>query len=232
VAKTVTTLDVISSGRAILGIGAAWNQQEHESMGIAFPPVKQRFEMLEEALQICRSMFKSPSTTFLGNHYRLVDAMNLPQPLRPGGPPILIGGSGERKTLKLVAKYANACNLFGDVPTIAHKLSVLNHHCEQVARDPSEITKTRLGVLVIADTNADAKRESTKLIAQAADRGVPPQQTSGTLIAGDLNQVSEQVAEYLATGLDGMIFSIHNVYRLEPIIMAAEALEKLLKLSH
>ena len=132
-AKIVTTLDVISSGRAILGIGAAWNQDEHAGYGFAFPPVAERMERLEEALQICRAMFSEEAPSFAGRHYAIAGALNLPRPIRPGGIPILVGGGGERKTLRLVAMYADACNLFGDVATIRHKLEALNRTARRSA---------------------------------------------------------------------------------------------------
>ena len=123
-AKMVTTLDVISSGRAILGIGAAWNEEEHIGYGFDFPPLRERFDRLEDAVQICRAMFTQEAPTFTGTHHRVDSVLNFPRPVRPGGPPILIGGSGERRTIPMVARYADACNFFGDVETIRHKVAV------------------------------------------------------------------------------------------------------------
>src|SRR2546425_4079067 len=120
-AKIVTTLDIVSSGRAILGIGAAWNEQEHRGYGFDFLPAGERLERVEEAVPICRAMFTEEAPSFRGKFYRIEEAINSPRPLTPGGPPILIGGSGERKTLRLVARYADACNLFGDPATVRHK---------------------------------------------------------------------------------------------------------------
>jgi F420-dependent oxidoreductase-like protein len=139
-AKAVTTLDTLSGGRAILGIGAAWNEQESLGLGLLFPPTAERFERLEEALQICRQMFTGDETPYEGTHYRLERPLNRPAPLR-GNIPILIGGGGEKKTLRFVAKYADACNLFGG-PEVAHKLQVLREHCEREGRDYDEIEKT------------------------------------------------------------------------------------------
>ncbi|MEV6343919.1 LLM class F420-dependent oxidoreductase [Actinoplanes sp. NPDC051851] len=138
-AKAVTTLDVLSGGRAMLGIGAAWNEEESLGLGLPFPPTAERFERLEEALQICRQMFDGDETAYQGTHYRLGRLLNSPLPLRK--PPILIGGGGERKTLLLVAKYADACNLFPG-PDLQHKLDVLKRHCDAVGRDYDEIQKT------------------------------------------------------------------------------------------
>ncbi|GAA0511185.1 LLM class F420-dependent oxidoreductase [Paractinoplanes deccanensis] len=140
-AKAVTTLDVLSGGRAILGLGAAWNEEESRGLGLLFPPTKERFERLEEALKICRQMFHGDETPFEGTHYRLGRPLNAPRPLSRPHPPILIGGGGEKKTLRLVAQYADACNLFGG-PQLQHKLDVLKQHCEDVGRDYDEIQKT------------------------------------------------------------------------------------------
>jgi F420-dependent oxidoreductase-like protein len=142
-AKAVTTLDVLSGGRAMLGIGAAWNEEESRGLGLFFPPTAERFERLEEALRICKQMFAGDETPFEGRHYRLGRLLNSPLPLTPGGPPILIGGGGEKKTLLLVAKYADACNLFPG-PDALRKLDVLKAHCAAVGRDYDEIEKTVL----------------------------------------------------------------------------------------
>jgi F420-dependent oxidoreductase-like protein len=141
-AKTVTTLDVLSGGRAMLGIGAAWYEREHDGLGVPFPSTSERFERLEEALQIVRQMWSGDQTPFAGKHYRLEEPVNVPPPVQ-SPPPIMIGGSGERKTLRLVAKYADACNLFGGTPDeVRHKLEVLRRHCDDVGRDYDEIEKT------------------------------------------------------------------------------------------
>ncbi|MHB2024286.1 MAG: LLM class F420-dependent oxidoreductase [Mycobacteriales bacterium] len=140
-AKAVTTLDVLSGGRAMLGIGAAWNEEEARGLGLFFPSTSERFERLEEALQICLQMWSGEDGPFEGKHYRLARTLNSPQSLSRPHPPILIGGSGERKTLRLVARYADACNIF-DSPELAHKLDVLREHCEREGRDYAAIEKT------------------------------------------------------------------------------------------
>jgi F420-dependent oxidoreductase-like protein len=140
-AKAVTTLDVLSGGRAMLGIGAAGAEQEARGLGLPFPPLAERYERLEEALLICRQMWGDDDGPFDGAHYHLGRTLNSPQPLSRPHPPILIGGSGERKTLRLVARYADACNLF-DGPDLAHKLDVLREHCADEGRDYAEIEKT------------------------------------------------------------------------------------------
>ena len=142
-AKAVTTLDVLSGGRAILGIGAAWNGEEAAGLGLPFPPVSERFERLEEAILICKQMWSGDEGPFDGEHYHLGRTLNSPQALSQPHPPILIGGSGEKKTLKLVARYADACNIAAyDLDATAHKLDVLRQHCVNEGRDYDEIEKT------------------------------------------------------------------------------------------
>src|SRR6202167_4614357 len=142
-AKAVTTLDVLSGGRPILGIGAAWNADESAGLGLFFPPVSERFERLEEAILICKQMWSGDEGPFSGKHYQLARTLNSPQVLARPHPPILIGGSGEKKTLKLVARYADACNISAyDVPEAARKLGVLREHCANEGRDYAEIEKT------------------------------------------------------------------------------------------
>jgi len=140
-AKAVTTLDVLSGGRAILGLGAAWNEEEARGLGLFFPPRAERFERLEEALRICQQMWSGYDGPFEGKHYHLARTLNSPQALSRPHPPILIGGGGERKTLLLVARYGDACNLF-DSPELAHKLDVLRQHCATEGRDYDTIEKT------------------------------------------------------------------------------------------
>ncbi|MDX6299338.1 MAG: hypothetical protein QOF53_552 [Nocardioidaceae bacterium] len=145
-AKIVTTLDVLSGGRATLGLGAAWYEREHRALGVPFPPVAERFERLEEALQICLQMWSDDDGPYDGRHYRLAETICSPRPVRTPRPLVMVGGDGERKTLRLVARYADACNLFGrDPETVKHKLEVLDRHCEDVGRDPAEISRTMLG---------------------------------------------------------------------------------------
>ena len=140
-AKAVTTVDVLSGGRAWLGIGAAWNGEESDGLGLFFPPTAERFERLEETLQICLQMWGDDESPYQGKHYRLGRTLNSPQSLSRPHPPILIGGGGEKKTLRLVAQYAQACNLFPS-PELEHKLEVLRGHCEDVGRDYDEIETT------------------------------------------------------------------------------------------
>ena len=143
-AKEVTTLDVLSKGRAMLGIGAAWNEEECIGLGLPFPATAERFERLEETLQICLQMWGDSVEPYAGRHYRLGSTLNSPQSVQRPHPPILIGGGGEKKTLRMVAQYAQACNLF-DSPDLAHKLEVLRGHCDALGRDYDEIEKTVMG---------------------------------------------------------------------------------------
>jgi alkanesulfonate monooxygenase len=161
-AKLVTTLDVLSGGRAMLGIGAAWNEEEAVGLGIDFPPLAERFERLEETLQICLRMWSADESAFHGTHYQLGRLLNSPQAISTPHPPILIGGSGERKTLRLVAKYAQACNLFGR-DDVAHKLDVLREHCVTEGRDYEEIEKTVLFNFNVGDNGENVPEILTAL---------------------------------------------------------------------
>jgi len=143
-AKTVTTLDVVSGGRAELGIGAAWYEREHHGLGVPYPSTAERFERLEEAIQICLQMWSDNNGAFAGKHYQLAETLCSPAPVSQPRPRILIGGSGERKTLRLVAQYADACNIFGGPDDVAQKLDVLRRHCDAVGRDPKEIEVTAM----------------------------------------------------------------------------------------
>lgn len=157
-AKIVTTLDVLSGGRAELGIGAAWYEREHRGLGVPYPPVAERFERLEETIRICLQMWDPENNgPFHGRHYQLAETICSPPPIGRPHPPILIGGGGERKTLRLVAQYADACNLFGStVEDVAHKLDVLRRHCDEVNRDGSSIRKT---IIYVGDLLAQGRTD-------------------------------------------------------------------------
>ena len=200
-AKIVTTLDVISGGRAILGLGAAWYDVEHEGLGFDFPPAGERLDRLEEALQICRAMFTEEAPTFDGRYYRIHQARNVPPPIQPGGPAILVGGGGEKRTLQLVARYADMCNLFGDAPEIAHKVDVLRRHCQTVGRDPSEIAVSRLSTLVL--TGSDEETEATKEFLRQATGQDP----SGSDI-GTPDQLVARVEELAGAGVEYFVFNM------------------------
>jgi F420-dependent oxidoreductase-like protein len=165
-AKIVTTLDVLSGGRAMLGIGAAWYEREHVGLGVPFSPIAERLERLEETLQICLQMWSDENGPYEGKHYRLAETLNVPPALRRPHPRILIGGGGERKLLRLVAQYADMNNLFPTSPeVVAHKLDVLRRHCEDVGRDPAQIMNTTLSRFA-PDTDADEFVESLRPYAE------------------------------------------------------------------
>lgn len=185
--KTVTTLDVLSSGRAYLGIGAAWNEQEHKGLGIPFPPLKERFERLEETLQIAHQMWAGDEKPYEGKYYHLERPLNSPQSVQRPHPPILIGGTGERKTLRLVAQYGDACNLFarlGD-DVLQRKFDILREHCEAVGRPYEQIEKTTLDHLHITRDGRD-----------------------GTMTPA---AVVEHFGHLASMGIDQGIFSLRNV---------------------
>jgi F420-dependent oxidoreductase-like protein len=220
-AKITTTLDIISGGRVWHGIGAGWFEDEHVAYGYDYPPLKTRFEMLEEELQIVRAMFTQERAQFSGEHLHVEGAFNNPKPLR-GDIPILIGGSGERKTLRFVAKYGDGCNLFGDADRVRHLLGVLAEHCEAVGRDYSEITKTALGRVLIAPTHEAAEAKKAVL----RERGMP-QETIDSLLAGDPDTVGERVQELKDAGLEGYCFSMPDSDQLESVALAGATLSKI-----
>ena len=202
-AKITTTLDVISGGRAIHGIGAGWNVEEAEAYGYEFPSLGERFERLEDHLNIARAMFTQEPATYEGKHHSVTDAFNNPPPIR-GDIPIMIGGSGEKKTLRMVAQYADASNFFGDAERIRHLVGVLEGHCERLGRDIGEITKTRLGTLVIAEKHEDAQA----LFDYISEASGMPADRLATWIVGDPDTVAEKCSELLDAGLDGLIFNM------------------------
>jgi F420-dependent oxidoreductase-like protein len=165
-AKAVTTLDVLSGGRAVLGIGAGWDASEHDAYGIEFPAVAERMDRLDEALQVCRALFQDERASVDGAHFAVREAPNSPRPLA-GSISVLVAGGGERRTLNLAARYGDACNVMGDATAVRHKLAVLERHCEKVGRDPAEITKT---VFVrVPDDLADFAAQLSALADAGAD---------------------------------------------------------------
>ena len=172
--KTVTTLDVLSGGRAWLGIGAAWHEREHLGLGVPFPPLAERFERLEETLQIALQMWSGEVGPYVGKHYQLAETLCQPLPLSWPRPRILIGGGGEQKTLRLVARYADACNLF-DGPQLPHKLAVLRERCDEISRPYQEIVKTvtlQLPVALEATSETIEPHEALERLGQLADLGI------------------------------------------------------------
>ncbi|GCE17623.1 LLM class F420-dependent oxidoreductase [Dictyobacter kobayashii] len=195
--KTATTLDVLSHGRAYFGIGAAWNEEEHKGLGVPFPPLAERFERLEETLQLAHQMWAGDDKPFNGTHYSLERPLNSPLPVHKPHPPILIGGSGEKKTLRMVAQYGDACNLFARVgkEELQRKLNILQDHCQTVGRPYTDIEKTTLDVIHITKDG----RNNTLSPNAAID------------LFGSL---AEQ-------GIDQAIFSMPNVADLEPFDLLA-----------
>ncbi|MBA2715255.1 MAG: LLM class F420-dependent oxidoreductase [Rubrobacteraceae bacterium] len=187
--KTATTLDAISGGRAYLGIGAGWNERESRGLGVPFPSTRERFERLEEALQIAQQMWSGEVGPYEGEHYQLAEALNSPQALSEPHPPVMIGGMGEKRTLRLVAQYADACNLFayGGPELIRQKLDVLRGHCEDVGRDYEEIERTALGTANLAEDG------------MTADEAI-----------GFCREMSE-------AGIQHLIFNMPNVHEIEPL---------------
>lgn len=192
--KTVSTLDVLSGGRAYLGIGAAWNEREAKGLGVPFPPVSERFERLEETLQIAEQMWTGEVGPFEGKHYQLAETLNSPHPISQPHPPILVGGMGEQKTLRLVAQYADACNLFMRVgmDTLRHKLEVLKGHCRDVGRSYEEVEKTTLGTVHVAD---------------------------GAMSAADVIETCRELADI---GIQHAIFNMPNVHDITPLEVFGE----------
>lgn len=211
-AKIITTLDVISHGRAILGIGAAWNDSEHAAYGWEFPPVGERMDRLDETLTICRLMFTQERSTFEGRYYRVEGAINEPRPIQPGGPQILVGGGGERRTLRLVARHADISNWFGGLEDLRHKNEVLLRHCEAEGRDPSTILRTAMAPFVLARNERDA---------QALLDRMPPERRAMFSVATP-EQGAEQLRAYMDIGMGGFIFRNAAVRTPEDVALVGE----------
>lgn len=185
--KTVTTLDVLSGGRAWFGIGAAWFEQEARGLGAPFPPIAVRFEWLEETLQIARQMWSDNDGAYRGKHFQLEQTLCSPQPLSRPHPPIMVAGGGEKKTLRLVAQYADACNLFGDADAVRAKLDILKEHCDRLGRDFNTIETTVLNTVHLAPGQMQA------------------------------DEVIEKCRAHAAVGVKHVIFNMPNVHEIEPI---------------
>ncbi len=213
-AKMVTTLDIVSRGRALLGIGAGWFEPEHQGYGFAFPPVAKRLDMLEEALQIIQPMLRSEQPSFEGEYYRAENALNVPAPLQPGGPGILIGGAGEKRTLALVARFADESNLTSSPDEIPRKLDALAGHCERLGRDRGEIGVSWLGSVILAPTHAQAETVRNEfLAARGMDWNTLPDNVrelvNRSLVIGDPDQLGELVqTRLIGQGLDGVAINL------------------------
>jgi F420-dependent oxidoreductase-like protein len=202
-AKQATTLDVICGGRAIFGIGAAWNEAEHAGFGYDFPPIRERMDRLDEALTIARAMFTEDRPTFTGSHYRIDHVINSPRPVQPGGPPILVGGGGEQRTLRIAAKHAAMTHWFPigrDV--LRHKTEVLARHCEAIGRDPASIERTMGTPVIVAATEAEVEAIRDRL---------PPERRPH-VVGGTPEQAAEGLRPYLDDGFTGFTFN-NTTYR-------------------
>jgi F420-dependent oxidoreductase-like protein len=202
-AKEATTLDTISGGRAIFGIGAAWNDVEHAGYGFEFPPVRERMDRLEEALAIAKALFTEERPTFHGVHYRIDEALNVPRPVQPGGPRILIGGGGEKRTLKIAARWADMTHWFPlGFDGLARKTEILAGYCEAIGRDPATIERTMATPVVVVASEAEAQRVMEML---------PPERRAYIRV-GTPEQAAEVLRPYIEAGFSGFTFN-NNVYR-------------------
>lgn len=236
-AKIVTTLDVISVGRALLGIGAAWFEPEHQALDVAFPPVRERFERLEDALRICRAMFTEDQTTVAGTHHSVTAAWNHPRPVQAGGPPIMVGGQGERKTFRLAAQYADELNANPNFVDLPRKLDALAGHLADLGRARDSITVTCLGSIVVAPTHEEAE---AKLARMLRSRGVAEPSTIlddpaaraavlTRMFSGSPDEVIEQVHRVVGLGLDGVVVNMPaDGHDLATVALAGETLRRAL----
>jgi F420-dependent oxidoreductase-like protein len=211
-AKTVTTLDIVSKGRAMLGIGAAWNETEHAGYGIDFPPIGEREDRLEEALTICKAMFTQERPSFEGRYYRIDRALNRPRPIQAGGPKIMVGGGGEKRTLKAAARFADITNWFGTLEEAAAKLAVLDRHCEAIGRDPAEITRTIAVPIVPVAREADKARALEAIPVERRSQFKPVLVDEG----------AEFLRGYLDAGFDGFTFRDVAIRTPEAVALVGE----------
>jgi F420-dependent oxidoreductase-like protein len=221
-AKMGATLDVLSKGRLFMGIGAAWNQEESLAYGIPFPPNKERLLRLEEAIEIIRKMWtEEPAATFNGKYYQINNAYCNPKPIQKPSPPIMVGGSGERQTLKIIAKYADACNLYGSAETVKRKLSVLNEHCKNVGRDYDSILKTKLGLIVI-----DNDKETAEKRIQQISKVMPQEQVKEFVIYGTPEDVLKQIELLEEAGIQYLIVDLEPYRELEALEIFGDSIIK------
>jgi F420-dependent oxidoreductase-like protein len=227
-AKMGATIDVLSKGRLFMGIGAAWSQEESVAYGIPFPPTKERLLRLEEAIQIIRKMWtegEEPTVTFNGKYYQIKNAYCNPKPIQKPSPPIMVGGSGERYTLKIIAKYADACNLFGSAETVKRKLSILREHCKSVGRDYDSILKTKLGLVVI-----DNDREMAEKRVQQVLRVIPEEyareQIGELVMHGTPEDVLKQIGLLEEVGVRYLIVDLEPYRELEALEIFGNSIVK------
>jgi len=221
-AKVAATLDVLSKGRLFMGIGAAWNEDESHAYGIHFPPAGERLSRLEEAIQIIRKMWtEEPSASFNGKYYQIHNAYCNPKPIQKPSPPILVGGSGERKTLKIVAKYADACNLFGSAETVKRKLNILKDHCKSVGRDYDSILKTKLGIIVVDDDTQMAEKKIKQIF-----KGMPEEQIREFAIYGTPEDVLREIELFEQFDIQYLIVDLDPSRELEALDVFANKIIK------
>lgn len=202
-AKIGATLDVLSKGRLFMGIGAAWNEEEATAYGIPFPATEERMRRLEETVQIIHKMWTEDRATFEGKFYRIKDAYCNPKPIQKPRPPIMIGGGGERMTLKIAAKYADACNVFGSADTVRRKMKILRQHCQTVGRDYDSILKTKLGHVII-----DKDKDRLKAKLTDALRGIPEERLKEFATYGTPEELRHQVEELRDAGVEYLIVNM------------------------
>ena len=220
VANLVATLDVLSSGRAVCGLGAAWFEREHRLYGLPFPPVAERYELLEDALRLLPLMWGPGSPAFEGHRTSVSEATCYPRPLQERVP-LLVGGSGEHRTLRLAARYADACNLFGEPAVVARKVDVLRRHCAELGRDPGDVAVTQLStVLCGPDPSAVESR-----LAQLAPRGVPVEEIGERLTAGTVSDHTARFAALAGAGVDEVIVRLADVDRPDAVERFAPVVE-------
>jgi F420-dependent oxidoreductase-like protein len=220
-AKISATLDVLSKGRLFMGIGAAWNQEESFAYGVPFPSTKERLLRLEEVIQIIRKMWTTSKATFNGKYYQIKDAYCNPKPLQKPHPPIMVGGGGERNTLRIVAKYADACNLFGSFETIKRKLGILNEHCKNVGRDYDSILKTKLGIVLIDNDKESLNKKLNELF-----KGMPKEQIKEFVIYGTQEEVLNEIESFENVGIEYFIVDLDPTRELEQLELFADKIMK------
>jgi len=214
--KMVTTLDVISKGRAIMGIGAAWNEDEHRGYGFEFPPIGERMDRLEEAVTIARLMFTQDRPSFEGKHYRIERALNVPRPIQAGGPKILIGGGGEKRTLRILAKHGDIGHWFGGpLADLKRKREIFLQHCEAVNRDPSKVTLLMGSLAILVENNRDAKAHLERI----------PEERRPMVIVATPPEVAERLQPYVDAGFGGFTLSNQTLPAKEQIALAGELIK-------
>jgi F420-dependent oxidoreductase-like protein len=216
-AKMVSTLDVISSGRAMLGLGAAWNEEEHVGFGYEFPSVRERMDRLDEALTIIRAMFTEKRATFSGRQYSVREVLNEPKPVQSGGPPIMVGGGGEQRTLRIAAKHADITHWFPlGMAALQRKTDVLRRYCEAIGRDPAQIQRAMGSPVIVVTSDAEAAAHLERM----------PAERRTSMTVGGIEQAAEGLRPYIDAGFSGFTFN-NTIYRTPEQVAAVGAVLKL-----